>query len=287
MGTRGFTGVAIDGDIKISYNHWDSYPSGLGLKTLHDLRAFLGGEGDDIDAALALPILKQRARDVTVFADDEDVEPSKEDVERFRQFADTSVGGPITNTEIRSYYQLLRNLQGELLKQLELGAMLDAGDFYLDSLFCEWAYLLDLDAGTFQVYRGFQKARHDKGRWAGLPTDEDIAETGADAQRRLDAGELNQQQFEYWSTREYHSIALVAEWPLGALPDNDEFILRTEVVETLESEYLSAESVNVLDEQVRQYGGVPAGKTNVEKLDYLISKGVDHNAVLARMNEEN
>ena len=30
MGTRGFVGVKVDNTIKGSYNHFDSYPDGLG-----------------------------------------------------------------------------------------------------------------------------------------------------------------------------------------------------------------------------------------------------------------
>ena len=35
MSTRGFIGFVIDGTEKIAYNHYDSYPSALGLNVLH------------------------------------------------------------------------------------------------------------------------------------------------------------------------------------------------------------------------------------------------------------
>lgn len=48
MGTRGIVGLIIDTQIKASYNHFDSYPSGLGL----DVVKFVKGI-DDLDAVIA------------------------------------------------------------------------------------------------------------------------------------------------------------------------------------------------------------------------------------------
>src|SRR5205085_10459690 len=44
--------------------------------------------------------------------------------------------------------------------------MIEGADFPLDSLFCEWAYVIDLDNQKFEVYRGFQTAPHSDGRFA-------------------------------------------------------------------------------------------------------------------------
>ena len=38
MGTRGLMGVRVDGVDKLTYNHWDSYPSGLGQDILEYLQ---------------------------------------------------------------------------------------------------------------------------------------------------------------------------------------------------------------------------------------------------------
>lgn len=38
MGTRGIMGFVVDGQEKLTYNHYDSYPDGLGLDVLRWLR---------------------------------------------------------------------------------------------------------------------------------------------------------------------------------------------------------------------------------------------------------
>lgn len=43
MGTRGFVGFVIDGQEKIGYNHFDSYPDGLGVDVLSWLRGEVHG----------------------------------------------------------------------------------------------------------------------------------------------------------------------------------------------------------------------------------------------------
>ena len=41
MGTRGAFGFLVDGETKVTYNHWDSYPSGLGQDLVDTLTEIL------------------------------------------------------------------------------------------------------------------------------------------------------------------------------------------------------------------------------------------------------
>lgn len=188
MSTRGFIGFVIDGTEKIAYNHSDSYPSYLGARVLKDVREL----ARDLDA------LKAAARNLKLV--DEDTAPSDSEVLLLAKHANLGVG----SGDPADWYVLLRELQGELAETLDVGYMIDYASFALSSLHCEWGYLVDLDAETFEVYTGFQTEPPTQGRWAGLPKEEDV-----DSQFR------------------YFAVELVAKWSLDELPEEDEFLRAT------------------------------------------------------------
>lgn len=75
----------------------------------------------------------------------------------------------------------------------------DSIDFAADGLFCEWAWVIDLDAGTFEGYRGFgQTPLAENNRFYFL---RDLEEDNG-----------------------YHGVRLVAKWNLDALPTDEEFL---------------------------------------------------------------
>lgn len=149
MGTRGSYGVRVNGVDKLTYMHMDSYPSYLGVNLVTQIRQMLDAHGPDwlIGKAESLKLVP------------EDGAPDPEVVKNHAKLHPL-----IGNRD--DWYSVLRGYQGKLDEQLGLGLMTDAGGFVQDSLFCEWAYVLDLDTMTFEVYRGFQKAKHSAGRYA-------------------------------------------------------------------------------------------------------------------------
>lgn len=160
MGTRGFVGFAVDGTEKITYNHFDSYPGGLGLDVLTWLRLVDIREAREAAAALRL-------------VNSEDI-ATIEDVERLgARYANTNV----STRDLTEWYVLLRETQGDPAAILDAGVMIDSNDFPYDSLFCEYGYLVDFDTETFEVYAGFQEQVHDKGRFAAR-TGEHKSDTG-------------------------------------------------------------------------------------------------------------
>jgi hypothetical protein len=154
MGTRGAWGFRLGGVDKLEYNHFDSYPGGL---------------GEDIRKALTSGLLSRKGLRADVAAirliDEKEDAPTPEDIERCRPYTDLGVSRQSTS----DWYCLLRNRQGDPVAAIQSGVMIDAGNFLADSLFCEWAYVINLDEECLEVYRGFQSAPHGNGRYAALP----------------------------------------------------------------------------------------------------------------------
>jgi len=180
MGTRGFISFVADSQVKTAYNHHDSYPDYLGANVLEWLRSA------DLDAA------KGKAQALRTI--DDEAEPTDADVEQLKQYYNPRVGAP---TERPTWYQLLRETQGNPGAMLDAGVIEDASEFPADSLFAEWGYVVDFDAMTFEVYRGFQKSPHFEGRFANMSPVRDS---------------------------EYFPVRLVRSWSLSELPDSAAFM---------------------------------------------------------------
>lgn len=185
MGTRGAFGVIIGEKEKIGYNQFDSYPEGCGIENLQWLR-----DADPVE-------LKRLATEARVVSD-ELGKPTPEDVKNLAATTDLGVSNQTTD----DWYCLTREAHGHIGKMLDSGYVYDSSTFPLDSLFCEWAYIVDLDGGVFEVYEGFQKEPHQEGRFA---------DRLADPEKSA-------------SDQEYYPVKLVASWPLDDLPSDDEFL---------------------------------------------------------------
>lgn len=166
MSTRGVIGLRYNGVDKISYNHFDSYLSQLGL---HFLKALRGRNRQDLVEAYAR---MQLVGNETL--------PTPEQVENCRRYVEIPAASGATD----SWFTLLRNAQGRAdLWFSGLPFMVSAGDFLKDSLFCEWAYLLNLDEDVVEIYRGHNKDPDAPGRYAALP--EDAAYKGVALVKRI------------------------------------------------------------------------------------------------------
>lgn len=144
MGTRGAFGVRINNGDKLMYNHYDSYPEGLGADLVAQIQKLVSSQG--------LDYVKERAQALIQLDDSATISSLDPEIQKkLMPYRDSGVSTG------RDVYSLVRGLQGQLDKVLELGIMTNANTFVDDSLFCEWAYVLNLDTGKFEIYKGFQK----------------------------------------------------------------------------------------------------------------------------------
>ncbi|MEV0027850.1 hypothetical protein [Nocardia sp. NPDC050793] len=185
MGTRGFISFVAGGQEKTTYTHSDSYPSGLGLDVLGWLRT----------AVTSLDVLTERATSLLVV--DPGSTPTPSQIDHLRQHADLTV----SDRRLDDWYCMLRDTQGDPEAILDAGVIEDARTFPLDSLWAEYGYLIDTDTSTFETYVGAQRRPHDRGRFAHrrLPDWDPIVD-------------------------KYYPVALVASWPLNAIPTDKAFL---------------------------------------------------------------
>ena len=184
MGTRHLTCVINNGTHKIAqYGQWDGYPSGAGLSILNFLSEEKNIENLRINSSKCS------------FVSDKEYQKIKE------SFEDRGV---LYDEFFKEYPQFSRDTGDDILSIVASSdgdiKLVDSYDFAADSLFCEWAYVIDLDNDMFEVYEGFNKQPLNK------------EERFYNIQNLKDA------------TLIYYPVKLVAEFSFKNLPDKDEFL---------------------------------------------------------------
>lgn len=193
MGTRNVTAVVFEGKYVIAqYGQWDGYPEGQG----DTARKFMREK-------FLRPLFLARLRETRWLTDDEIEEGYKE--------AGHKGGDWLTEAVSRKFNAkfpyLTRDHGAEILKlvQESTGPILlrNGIDFVRDSLMCEWAYVIDLDQDTFEVYTGFNTAPLPAGeRFSDLPV--------------LDRKLKDESQ--------YYPVKHVITFTLDSLPNKAEFL---------------------------------------------------------------
>ncbi len=129
MGTRGKFGFFYKGKYYFCYNHYDSYPSNLGV---HLLLEILHANLDEWIKLL------ENIKEVS-----DDVEPTSEDILKLRKYTSTDVG----EQSKYDWYCLLRYTQGSFHHVLNSGYMENVeGDMGE-----EYTYILDFDNMVFKA----------------------------------------------------------------------------------------------------------------------------------------
>lgn len=179
MGTRNLTMVVLNKETKVAqYGQWDGYPAGQGKTILEFLRSA------DMEKF-------RKAIEETRFATQDEIDKLNKDIEKtgkFPQEFSRDAGGKILDMILNKGIRLLVNKEG----------------FAKDSLFCEWAYVVNLDDNTLEVYQGFNKQPLKEG------------------ERFFHADTPNV---------EYHPVRFLGSVSLTELPSAEEFINRFENAE--------------------------------------------------------
>lgn len=155
MSTRGLWGFTYEGTTKVTYNHYDSYPDGLGSDLVKALNKFLDGTNSSNPRVFLQSLVKDQQ------LVNEETPPTAEQVEQLLGYANLNV----STQSPQEWYVLLRETQGDLAATLACGYMVDGFEFGHDALFCEWGYVIDLDADEFVIYRGFSQKPVADGLW--------------------------------------------------------------------------------------------------------------------------
>lgn len=132
MGTRHVIAIVQNNEYKLAqYGQWDGYPSGQGLYILNFLR------DSNLDR-FAEKVAK------CSFLNDEEIAAVNAQAEKDKKMPE----------------HLNRDTGAKILQMIMDSDGLKTHNslsFVAEGLFCEWAYVVDLDKQTFEVYQGFQQ----------------------------------------------------------------------------------------------------------------------------------
>lgn len=148
MGTRGLYGFRKNGIDKTTYNHWDSYPDCLGHTMVEFCKETSITEMNEIYDKLVLV--------------EEGSKPTKKQIGECIEFYD----GGVSTGDTSDWYCLLREAQGNPnVYKHGLKYMIDNHEFIKDSLFCEYAYIINLDTNCLEFWVGFQHKPDEDNRY--------------------------------------------------------------------------------------------------------------------------
>jgi len=197
MGTRNLTMVIKDAEpVVAQYGQWDGYPSGHGVTALNFLKT------------KSLKKFKKKLELVrfTTKEDEDELENFMKSIGVTDGWMNTDQAGKFH----KAYPFLTRDNGAEILTLIQNNKdpvfLTDSSDFAKDSLFCEWAYVIDLDKETFEVYSGFNKAPLEENERFFIPDD-------------------------CIEPPEYYPVRLVMSFSLNNLPSETEFLKECEVEE--------------------------------------------------------
>ena len=139
MGTRGLFGFYYKGKYYVVYNHYDSYPSGLGVLIVKELkRAIDEGRLEEWKSLL-----------IQIKEVNPSIPPTEEEINRLKCYSDLRV----SNRKYTDWYCLLRNCQGSLEDVLKSGYIQN----HIHNGIPDWeefAYIVNFDTNKLDFHIG-------------------------------------------------------------------------------------------------------------------------------------
>lgn len=167
MGTRGAVGFRHKQKDYVTYNHFDSHPNGIGAQVLKQLSRFNLKNVDELN------LIRNKISEIKLINDEHLFDEKEQDIilreiEALGFAHNDHDPERFGNGKVDAYF-LLNPLQGSIISYIDknhsIPYMIESSDFLTDSLFCEWAYIINLDESVIEFYRGFNKDPESKGRY--------------------------------------------------------------------------------------------------------------------------
>ena len=149
MGTRNLTMIYNEGKYVLAkYCQWDGYPTGQGA----EICDFLERKGN-------IERLKEKIGNLRYISEEEYYQAW----DKAGQPRDKNTVSPSVRNKFNEMFpELIRDTGGKILSLIANSEgefkTYDDLEFAADSLFCEWAYVIDFDKNVFEIYRGFNHA---------------------------------------------------------------------------------------------------------------------------------
>jgi len=142
MGTRNLTMVKHNGKIKVAqYGQWDGYPTGQG-KIIADFLRY----------GLTVDRLRDNLKNVSFYKNDKELDKVINSIENLLgENANISLRMPEINRDTgANILDIISKINGKL-------KLVNSRSFLKDGLFCEYAYLINLDTNKVTLYTNGKK----------------------------------------------------------------------------------------------------------------------------------
>jgi len=178
MSTRSCVGVVKNGEFKVAqYCQFDGYPTGVGEGVMNFLKNIDIQKFSEKINNLPSWLSDKRKEEINKEINDKNKTLNRAKYDYL--LCDSDVLNYIYNDGwfIETRYNEKTGEPYEFKKGgFEIEGLLNDEKFFGDSLFCEWAYVIDLDKNVFEIYKGFNKRKlTEKDRFYYLQNNEPVA----------------------------------------------------------------------------------------------------------------